>query len=84
VSGNYRILRPVINMERCTACGICWILCPDAAISMPGPSGEKIWINLDYCKGCGICWKECNVSGAIHYEPELAFRDGVQRLAYAL
>jgi oxalate oxidoreductase subunit delta len=84
ISGNYRVLRPVINLERCTACGICWIFCPDAAISMPGPGGEKIWINYDYCKGCGICWQECNVDGAIRAEPELAFRGGVVRIAYGL
>jgi oxalate oxidoreductase subunit delta len=84
ISGNYRMLRPVIDLDHCTACGICWILCPDAAISMPGPHGEKIWINNDYCKGCGICWRECNVSGAIRAEPELHFRGGVVRLAYGL
>lgn len=84
ISGNYRILRPVIDLDHCTACGICWILCPDAAISIPGPHGEKIWINNDYCKGCGICWRECNVSGAIRAEPELNFRGGVVRMTYGL
>lgn len=84
ISGNYRILRPVINLDRCTACGICWIFCPDAAISMPGPDGEKIWINYAYCKGCGICWQECNVSGAIYAEPELNFRGDMVRIAYGL
>jgi 2-oxoacid:acceptor oxidoreductase delta subunit (pyruvate/2-ketoisovalerate family) len=84
ISGNYRMLRPVIDLDRCTACGICWILCPDAAISMPGPHGEKIWVDNDFCKGCGICWRECNVSGAIRAEPELNFRGGVVRIAYGL
>lgn len=84
ISGNYRVLRPVIDLEHCTACGICWIYCPDAAISMPGPQGEKIWVNYDYCKGCGICWQECNVRGAIRAEPELDFRGGMVRLTYGL
>lgn len=84
ISGNYRALRPVIDLQHCTACGVCWIFCPDAVISMPGPGGEKIWINYEYCKGCGICWKECNVRGAIRAEPELAFRGGMVRLTYGL
>lgn len=84
VTGNYRILRPIISLDRCTACGICWIFCPDSAIKMPGPQGEKIWINYDYCKGCGICRRECSVSGAIWAEPEIEFRGGVVRLAYTL
>ena len=31
-TGDWRVERPVIDMERCTHCMICWIYCPDSAI----------------------------------------------------
>lgn len=55
-TGSWRTERPVINKEKCTACGICWIVCPD---NSPFKRGKKFDINYDYCKGCLICVKEC-------------------------
>jgi formate dehydrogenase major subunit len=50
------------EIERCMSCGvcngcdICWMFCPDAAISRE----DGIYtINYDYCKGCMICAQEC-------------------------
>lgn len=53
-TGSWRALRPVIIMERCTRCNMCWLYCPDAVI-------ERDTFELDYayCKGCGICANEC-------------------------
>ncbi|MEJ2720729.1 MAG: FAD-dependent oxidoreductase, partial [bacterium] len=50
------------EIERCMSCGvcngcdICWIFCPDAAISR---EDGVYTINYDYCKGCMICIHEC-------------------------
>jgi len=56
-TGSWRILRPVIDHDKCVSCLLCWIFCPDGVIEK---YGKKIQINLDYCKGCGICAKECS------------------------
>jgi NADPH-dependent glutamate synthase beta subunit-like oxidoreductase len=40
----------------CNACDICWMFCPDAAISR---QDGVYTINYDYCKGCLICQHEC-------------------------
>ncbi len=58
-TGDWRNKRPVRDKEKCTRCLICWIFCPDAAISW---DGTDIHFNLDFCKGCGICAEECPVN----------------------
>jgi heterodisulfide reductase subunit A len=40
----------------CNGCDICWMFCPDAAISR---ENGVYTINYDYCKGCLICQQEC-------------------------
>ena len=52
-TGSWRVCRPIVDREKCNACGICAMFCPDAAIS------EDLEIDLDFCKGCGICAHEC-------------------------
>jgi pyruvate ferredoxin oxidoreductase delta subunit len=61
-TGSWRVLRPVIDYEKCApartgkpACFFCWLYCPDGVVSktlLPQ-------ITLEYCKGCGICAEEC-------------------------
>jgi 2-oxoacid:acceptor oxidoreductase delta subunit (pyruvate/2-ketoisovalerate family) len=55
--GNWRVNRPVISCDKCVACGLCMMFCPEAAITW----GEKGKPEIDYrfCKGCGICANEC-------------------------
>ena len=69
-TGDWRVLRPVIDQEKCVRCRTCWALCPDGAIiEVKKPyqtkSGRKYdvsyEINYDYCKGCGVCANECPV-----------------------
>ena len=76
ITGNWRILRPVIDHEKCTLCMTCYMSCPDGCITVVD---EKIVHDLKYCKGCGICTAVCPVK-AIARVPELDFPDGVVRL----
>ena|GEM_PF-92655 len=55
-TGAWRNIRPVIDLNNCIQCGICWKFCPDVAIHI---ENEFPAVNLEYCKGCGICAEEC-------------------------
>jgi len=52
-TGSWRVFRPVVNREKCNACGICEVYCPDAVIN------KDLLFDLAFCKGCGICANEC-------------------------
>lgn len=52
-TGSWRTHRPVIDREKCNACGLCALYCPEAAID------PEFKIDLAFCKGCGICANEC-------------------------
>ena len=61
-TGSWRVLRPVIDPDKCIAakknkkaCFICWLFCPDGVISKT----VLPQIDYEYCKGCGICAEEC-------------------------
>lgn len=71
VTGTWRTRRPVIDKEKCTECGTCFIFCPDACITR---SDDGMVFNYKYCKGCGICANTCP-SDAIDLVPELDFKD---------
>ncbi|KUO81278.1 MAG: pyruvate ferredoxin oxidoreductase [Vulcanisaeta sp. JCHS_4] len=69
VSG-WRTFKPVIDQDKCTRCGICWMYCPEGAIKYVNkPYSTKKGINYgftyeidyDHCKGCRICVVECPV-----------------------
>ena len=52
-TGSWRVFKPVVDKEKCNACGLCATYCPDAVIN------DDLEIDLNYCKGCGICANEC-------------------------
>ena len=54
---DWRVLRPVIDAEKCVSCGLCVMYCPEAAVSRRGD--DKPEIDYRFCKGCGICAYEC-------------------------
>ncbi len=62
ITGHWRTQRPVLDPSQCVAaktgeacCQVCWLLCPEAAITRVIP----MQIDLTYCKGCGICAEVC-------------------------
>lgn len=61
INAGWRVLRPVIDQEKCVNCLKCFLFCPDGVISK---GEEKLTIDYDYCKGCGVCAYECKL-GAI-------------------
>lgn len=55
-TGSWRTLKPEVDKETCTSCGICYKFCPEGCIVIKEDGAE---IDLEYCKGCGICANEC-------------------------
>lgn len=59
ITGTWRTLRPVRDLEQCTQCLVCWIVCPDSSITVQ--DGKVAGFDYDHCKGCGICMERCPV-----------------------
>lgn len=56
-TGDWRTFRPVLVPEKCNGCWLCYVYCPDAAISLNGQ--DRPIIDYDHCKGCMLCVEEC-------------------------
>ncbi|MEM3203688.1 MAG: 4Fe-4S dicluster-binding protein [Saccharolobus sp.] len=57
-TGAWRIVRPVIDHNKCIRCIACFIFCPEATIIH---NGSKVEVDYEYCKGCGVCANVCPV-----------------------
>lgn len=55
-NSGWRVMRPVLDNDKCVNCLKCWILCPEGVIDK---ECEKLEIDFNYCKGCGICAEVC-------------------------
>lgn len=55
-TASWRIVKPVMNKEKCVECGMCLAYCPVNSIEF---KEDKYIVNYDFCKGCGICSNEC-------------------------
>ena len=86
-TGDWRTTRPVVDNQRCTpakkgqpSCFLCWLYCPEAAISKTVP----IEIDLEHCKGCGVCAEECPATAILMVEEARfrATRSEAYRLGY--
>lgn len=59
-TGSWRIMRPIIDHERCTRCGTCAKYCPlDIIVVDIKNRVKEVSVDLEYCKGCGICANVC-------------------------
>ena len=67
-TGDWRSLRPICDKTKCIKCGVCYIFCPDMAISKTDEGYFEA--DLYYCKGCGICAQECITSCITMVEEE--------------
>jgi len=56
-TGDWRVFRPVLIPEKCNGCWLCYVYCPDAAITLT--PADKPVIDYDHCKGCMLCVEEC-------------------------
>jgi pyruvate ferredoxin oxidoreductase gamma subunit len=56
-TGNWRQFRPTLHQELCTRCWICFVRCPEAAISLDAQDYPVV--DYDECKGCLLCVHEC-------------------------
>ena len=72
-----RVLRPVVDPDRCDRCGLCARTCRFGALLCLGAGPVRVLEDL--CHGCGLCARVCP-RGAIREEPVPV---GERRLAAA-
>ena len=59
-TGSWRTLvRPKFLQEKCVACNMCAIICPEGCIT--GEAKNSFNADFAYCKGCGLCADVCPV-----------------------
>lgn len=59
-TGTWRVVRPVVDAEKCTLCGTCRKYCPTDVVEVRKEEGlQGVSFDFDYCKGCGICANVC-------------------------
>ena len=63
-TGTWSLDRPLLT-DKCTACGVCALFCPEGAMAR---EGETMIVDYLYCKGCGICEVVCPVRDAVEME----------------
>ncbi len=62
-TGDWRTYKPVFDTNQCKGCMLCYIYCPENAITL-NKDNKIVSIDYDHCKGCGICVQSCKF-GAI-------------------
>lgn len=67
-TGSWRVAeRPLFLHQKCTACDLCALSCPEGCIT--GEGKNSYCPDYDYCKGCGVCVTVCP-AGDIIMVPE--------------
>jgi pyruvate ferredoxin oxidoreductase gamma subunit len=56
-TGSWRQFRPVLHPELCSRCWVCFVRCPEAAITLD--RDDYPIVDYDVCKGCLLCVHEC-------------------------
>jgi len=49
----------VVDLEKCTGCGICIRVCPYSAISLSTSLEGKVEVDREACDNCGLCISVC-------------------------
>ncbi len=56
----WNLFKPIIDYDKCTKCRICFVYCPDSAITIDKQNFPQV--NYNFCKSCNICYTECPVN----------------------
>jgi pyruvate ferredoxin oxidoreductase delta subunit len=62
---DWRIEKPLLNLDECIHCQFCWIYCPD--MSIISRDKKMVSIDFDHCKGCGICVEVCPTNALLMF-----------------
>ncbi|HEU24221.1 MAG: 4Fe-4S ferredoxin [Mesoaciditoga sp.] len=59
--------KPIVNVDNCTACGMCERYCPTGAVKVVKFENGKRYAVIDYdtCIGCGQCVAMCNYGAMV-------------------
>jgi len=55
-TGAWRSNVPILDLEKCSHCMLCWLFCPDDSVMVEDL--RVTGFDLAHCKGCGICAEE--------------------------
>ena len=59
-TGGWRTgVRPEVDLSACVNCLLCWIYCPDSAVTLDGTTFAGF--DYTYCKGCEVCAEVCPI-----------------------
>ena len=56
--GEWRYMRPVVRVSKCSHCEMCSLYCPTGCREDKGTHFEA---DLGHCKGCGVCARTCPI-----------------------
>lgn len=62
-TGGWRTFRPVLDLDKCNGCWLCFAYCPEGVIAMT--KDDRPVIDYAHCKGCQICVHECPTEALI-------------------
>ena len=71
-TGSWRAFRPIVDINKCTHCLLCWMYCPDVSIIVE--DSRMVGVDYDHCKGCGVCADVCPPK-CISMHPENEFEE---------
>jgi len=68
-TGGWRTgLKPVVQLDSCVNCLLCWLYCPDSAVQLDGTT--FVGFDYDVCKWCELCAVVCPVDAIAMVEDD--------------
>jgi 2-oxoacid:acceptor oxidoreductase delta subunit (pyruvate/2-ketoisovalerate family) len=68
-TGGWRTgVKPVVQLDSCVNCLLCWLYCPDSAVRLDGTT--FVGFDYDVCKGCELCSVVCPVDAIAMVEDD--------------